>query len=99
MKNPLDPLLLKLSKDYMNDAGLSLILQDLFKVCANPLNPQHARNSLSNVTAREKGGSEREGGQVLDSDGSGGLTSHEFQAAMKKLVPDARCGMSDPLDT
>ncbi len=32
VKNPLDPLLLQLSKDYMNDAGLSAILQDLFRV-------------------------------------------------------------------
>ena len=32
VKNPLDPLLLKLSKDYTNDAGLSDLLRDLFKV-------------------------------------------------------------------
>jgi hypothetical protein len=32
VKNPLDPLLLQLAKDYMNDAGLSAILQDLFRV-------------------------------------------------------------------
>ena len=32
VKNPLDPLLLKLSKDYTNQAGLTEILRDLFKV-------------------------------------------------------------------
>jgi hypothetical protein len=32
VKNPLDPLLLKLSKDYTNDAGLTDLLRDLFKV-------------------------------------------------------------------
>ena len=32
VKNPLDPLLLKLSKDYTNQAGLTDILRDLFKV-------------------------------------------------------------------
>jgi hypothetical protein len=32
VKNPLDPLLLKLSKDYNNQAGLTEILRDLFKV-------------------------------------------------------------------
>ena len=36
MKNPLDPLLLKLCKDYRNDAGLSTMLQDLFKVSCRP---------------------------------------------------------------
>jgi hypothetical protein len=35
VKNPLDPLLLKLSKDYSNQAGLSAILRDLFKVGHN----------------------------------------------------------------
>ena len=32
LKNPLDPLLLKLARDYTSDANLSEILQDLFKV-------------------------------------------------------------------
>jgi hypothetical protein len=32
VKNPLDPLLLKLSKDYTNQAGLTEILRNLFKV-------------------------------------------------------------------
>jgi hypothetical protein len=32
VKNPLDPLLLQLSKDYTNDADLSARLQTLFKV-------------------------------------------------------------------
>ena len=32
VKNPLDPLLLKLAKEYANDEALSTILQDLFKV-------------------------------------------------------------------
>ncbi len=31
LKNPLDPLLLKLAKEYTSDANLSEILQDLFK--------------------------------------------------------------------
>ena len=31
LKNPLDPLLLKLAKDYTNDSNLSEILQNLFK--------------------------------------------------------------------
>ena len=30
-KNPLDPLLMRLSMDYVNDADLSTRLQDLFK--------------------------------------------------------------------
>ena len=32
IKNPLDPLLLRLSKDYINEADLSKRLQELFKV-------------------------------------------------------------------
>jgi hypothetical protein len=32
LKNPLDPLLLKLSKDYTNQAGLTDMLRNLFKV-------------------------------------------------------------------
>ena len=31
-KNPLDPLLMRLSMDYVNDADLSARLQELFKV-------------------------------------------------------------------
>ena len=31
-RNPLDPLLLRLSKDYINEADLSFRLQELFKV-------------------------------------------------------------------
>ncbi len=34
VKNPLDPLLLKLAKEYSNDEALSTILLDLFKVMA-----------------------------------------------------------------
>jgi len=63
VKNPLDPLLLKLAKEYTNEAGLSTILQDLFK--------------------------------VLDSDNSGGLSSQEFQAAIKKLDFFPRIFISD----
>ena len=32
LKSPLDPLLLKLSKDYTNQAGLTDMLRNLFKV-------------------------------------------------------------------
>jgi hypothetical protein len=73
MKNPLDPLLLKLAKEYTNDDGLSSILQDLFKVW---LIQQHLPESCALDDLL----------QVLDSDNSGGLSSHEFQAAIKKLV-------------
>jgi hypothetical protein len=38
VKNPLDPLLLKLSKDYTNQAGLTEILRDLFKVSQSATN-------------------------------------------------------------
>ncbi len=31
-KNPLDPLILRLSKDYTNDADLTARLEELFKV-------------------------------------------------------------------
>jgi hypothetical protein len=39
VKNPLDPLLLKLAKEYTNEDGLSSILRDLFKVWLKSSNP------------------------------------------------------------
>jgi hypothetical protein len=82
MKNPLEPLLLKLARDFSDDQDLSDRLHKLYQVrtldClpSVPARPP-ARGRLTRLPRT----------QVLDSDKSGGLESAEFCAAMKKLVP------------
>ena len=62
LRNPLDPLLLKLSKEYVSEADLSEILQDLFKVCVTETEGEGegesvcARASVRDPTGPVQGG-------------------------------------------
>jgi hypothetical protein len=62
IKNPLEPLLVRLIKGYVDDADLTRRLRTLY--------------------------------QILDSDGSGGLSALEFCMAMKKLGADIHVSRS-----
>ena len=63
IRNPLEPLLIRLIKGYVDDADLSRRLSTLY--------------------------------HILDSDGSGGLSSEEFCTAMKKLGAHIHVSRSD----
>jgi hypothetical protein len=91
-QNPLEPLIAKLANEYTDSANLTAKIASLFHV--GPLAPAAALR-LPCLSLARLGG--RFGShpvllalawpQILDSNGSGGLTSQEFCAAMKKLVP------------
>ncbi len=99
-QNPLEPLIAKLANEYTNNANLSAKIRTLFQVPPSQIAVLPREHSAIAVTvARQKSVPQATktykhqtrnwlGGcrQVLDSNGSGGLTSQEFCAAMKKLV-------------
>ena len=66
-KNPLDPLILRLSKDYINDADLSNRLDELFKVPSLGVNVAQKLFilNLDRAAARER--EVRAGRMVVDS--------------------------------
>ena len=74
-RNPLEPLLKKLSEDFTDDQDLSMRLRKLFKVACCIGHGLKEQKFTSWIR-----------GQVLDTDKSGELSSHEFTAAMRKLV-------------
>ena len=79
--NTLDPLMEKLTKDYIDDVDLSHRLQDLFKVGRVVLGTRSAGSLV--------GGSDRKCSrlwQVLDTDDSKGISFTELCLEMRKLV-------------
>ena len=75
VKNPLEPLLKKIAREFVDDTDLSNKIHHLYKVCWVTL------DSMMMFCSEGMGA-----GQVLDTDGSGSLSSSEFCASIKKLV-------------